>query len=536
MVRTTRPVTLARQGMVSSPHYLASAAGLRVLQDGGTAVDAAIAINSTLGVVYPHMTGAGGDAFWLIYDATSGRLHGLNGSGRAGGAATTGHFRSHGYDSIPTRGPLASITAPGAVDSWCQAHEHFGALDLSRVLAPAIHYARHGYAVCAGQAACLHQVAGVLSAYSHTRETLLPEGRPPLEGEVVGLPKLAETLETVAQKGREGFYEGPVAAEIAAAVQRAGGLLTAADLASHSSDWVAPISTTYRGLECYQHPPNSQGFTHLMMLNILEGFDLSAMGEDSAQYLHTLVEATKLSFADRDRYLTDPDFADIPLAELLSKEYAAELRGRIDAEQAAAPVPAAPAGGDTTCSVVVDGEGNAVSVIQSLYHECGSGFVAGDTGVLLQNRGAFFALDDEHVNKLEPGKRTFHTLMPGMAFRDGKPHLVYGTMGGEGQPQTANTLVTRVADFGHEIQHAIDRPRWLFGRTWGEETRDLRVESRFPAAVATGLRHRGHPVREVGEWDNAMGHAQGIHVDHYSGGEVLMGGADPRGEGLALGW
>ena len=536
MVQTTRPVTLARNGMVSSPHYLASAAGLRVLQDGGTAVDAAIAVNSTLGVVYPHMTGAGGDAFWLIYDARSGTLHGLNGSGRAGSAASRGMFRSHGYETIPQRGPLAAVTVPGAVDSWCAAHDWYGRMPLSDVLRSAINYARDGYAVCAGQADCLHQVADVLATYGTTRDTLLPEGRPPREGEVVGLPRLAETLETVAEKGRDGFYDGAVADEIAAALQRAGGLLTVDDFRSHRSDWVQPIDTSYRGLDCYQHPPNSQGFAHLMMLNILEGFDLTGLEDASPEYLHTLVEATKLAFAERDRYLTDPDSVDIPLADLLSKDYAAELRTRIDAERAAPPVPAAADGGDTTCSVVVDGAGNAVSVIQSLYHECGSGFVAGDTGVLMQNRGSFFSLDDRHVNRLEPGKRTFHTLMPGMAFRNGQPYMVYGTMGGEGQPQTSTALVTRVVDFGHEIQHAIDRPRWLFGRTWGEDTRDLRVESRFPEATGAGLRDRGHPVRVVDEWDSAMGHAQGIRIDHHSGTEVLMGGADPRGEGLALGW
>ncbi len=534
MTRTTRPVALTRHGMVSSPHYLASVAGMRVLQEGGSATDAAIAVNAALGVVYPHMTGMGGDAFWLIYDAPSGRVHALNGSGRASSKATRQFFRAEGYEEIPSRGPLAAVTVPGAVDSWCAAHEWFGRLPLRQALGSAISYARDGYPVSGGQAHCTEEVADVLNQHSATRRGFLPEGRPPLLGEVMRFPELAETIETVAEKGREGFYEGPVAEEIARSVQDEGGILSAEDLASQRSDWVDPISTTYRGLTCYQHPPNSQGFAHLMMLNILEGFDLHSMGEDSADYLHLLVEATKAVFVDRDRYLTDPEFADIPLEQLLSKEYAAELRASIDMNRSRSPAATKSPAGDTTYSAVVDAEGNAASVIQSLYYECGSAFVAGGSGVCLQNRGSFFSLDEEQTNRLEPGKRTFHTLMPGMLFQDGLPSMIYGTMGGEGQPQTQTALVTRTVDFGHDIQSAIDRPRWLYGRTWGETTSDLRVESRIPEAVVSMLRARNHPVRVVEEWSDAMGHAQGIVLDHER--SVLMGGADPRGEGIAIGW
>ena len=531
MAHPTRPVTLARNGMVSSPHYLASAAGLRVLQEGGSAVDAAIAINATLGVVYPHMTGPGGDAFWLLYDAKSGQVNALNGSGRAAGNATIARFWELGHREIPIRGPLAVVTVPGAVDSWCQAHDRYGTLPFDRLLRPAIDYAENGFPVCAGQAACTREVAEVLGAYPTTTRTMLPGGRAPEMGEILTLPRLAETLRAIAEKGRAGFYEGPVAEEIAGAVHRAGGLVTVADFAAHRSDWCAPISTTYRGYRCFQHPPNSQGFAHLMVLNILENFDIAGMDHHAAGYIHLLVEATKLAFADRDRYLSDPDFGDIPLDRLLDKEYAAEL-GRRLAMPDTAPQPAAPMGGDTTSSVVVDSAGHAVSVIQSLYHEFGSAFIGGETGVLLQNRGSFFSLREEHPNRLEPGKRTFHTLMPGMLFRDDRPYLVYGSMGGEGQPQTATALVTRIVDFGCDVQAAIDAPRWLYGRTWGDARRDLRIESRFPATAVGALRDRGHPVRVVGDWDDAMGHAQAIQ----SSGGVLMGGADPRGEGLALGW
>ena len=529
----TRPVTLSRNGMVASPHYLASIAGMGALQDGGTAVDAAIAINAALGVVYPHMSGIGGDSFWLIYDAPSRELHALNGSGRAGSGATRQFFRSRGHDTIPRRGPLSATAVPGAVDAWCTAHDRFGRRPLRELLTPAITHAREGFPVCGSQARYGLDTAEVLAGYDRSRQAFLPNGTTPGFGDVLRFPHLAETMQTIAERGRDGFYAGPIADEIATSVQAGGGLLTVDDLASHHSDWTQPISTTYRGMTCFQHPPNSQGFAHLMILNILEGFDLASIGDGTAEYVHLVVEATKAAFAERDRYLTDPEFGDIPLDRLLSKEYAAELRGGIDLERAAPNVAEHAATGDTTCSVVVDREGNAVSVIQSLYHEYGSGFVAGDSGVLLQNRGSFFSLDEDHVNRLEPGKRTFHTLMPGMMFADGDPVMVYGTMGGEGQPQTSTAMVNRVVDFQDDIQMAIDLPRWLHGRTWGDDTSDLRVESRFSEATMQGLRERGHPVHVVDGWDDCMGHAQGILVD---GRGVFMGGADARSEGLALGW
>lgn len=532
MPRTTRPVALTRNGMVSSPHYLASTAGLQMLQEGGSAVDAAVAINATLSVVYPHMTGPGGDAFWLVHDAETGQVHALNGSGRAVAGAEREFYRRQGFQQIPSRGALAALTVPGAVDSWCTAHDQYGQLPLDRLLQPAIAYAKRGFAVCDSHASCTSEVADMLSAHPMTRSTMMPGGQAPSKGDLLTLPHLGETLETIAQKGRAGFYEGPIADEIAASVQHAGGLITAADLAAHRSNWSEAVTTTYRGYRCYQHPPNSQGFAHLMILNILENFDISGMDHHGPGFIHLLVEATKLAFADRDRYLSDPDFTDIPMDDLLSKEYAAELARRIDTVPAKPAEPAPQLGGDTTCSVVVDAKGNAVSVIQSLYHEFGSGFIGGDTGVLLQNRGSFFSLDESHPNSLEPGKRSFHTLMPGMLFQDDQLDLVYGTMGGEGQPQTSTALVSRMVDFDCDVQAAIDAPRWLYGRRWGEDRRDLRLENRFsPAAVET-LAGRGHPARVVDSWDDTMGHAQAIRVQ----GDVLAGGADPRGEGLALGW
>lgn len=519
--------------MVASPHYLASLAGLDMLRAGGSAVDAAIAVNAALSVVYPHMTGMGGDAFWLIHDASGNELHALNGSGRAVRGATREFYRARGYAAIPERGPLAALTVPGAVDSWCAAHARFGKLALADILAPAIRHAREGYPVCEGQARLTRATAETLARCPAAAEAFLPGGRAPRRGEVMRLPRLAAVMEAVAREGRAGFYDGAVADEIVRALNAAGGLWSHEDLAAHRASWEIPVSTTYRGVTCYQHPPNSQGFAHLMMLNLLEGFDVAGLREREADYVHLIVEATKLAFADRDRYLADPAFTQIPLERLLSKDYAAGLADRIGRD-AATPREPALTGGDTTCTVVVDAEGNAVSMIQSLYHEFGAAVAAGETGLLMQNRGAFFSLDGDHVNRLEPGKRCFHTLMPGMLFRDGRPFLVYGTMGGEGQPQTGAALVTRILDFGMDPQSAIDAPRWLYGRTWGEATRNLRLEGRFGEGTAAALAARGHRVETVEDWSELTGHAAAVMIDPEAG--VLHGAADARGEGLALGW
>lgn len=532
MTQTTRPTFRSTNGMVASPHYLASMAGLGVLQDGGSAVDAAIAINSTLGVVYPHMTGMGGDAFWLIHDSRSGQTHALNGSGRAVGAATPDRYWAGGHETIPSRGPLSAVTVPGAVDSWCEAHARFGQVPLTRNLEPAIRYARDGYPISAGQSQFTRATAESLHEHSATRDTFMPEGRIPEPGEIMRFPRLAETMEAVAEAGRAGFYEGVVADDIVRSLEAAGGFWEEQDLARHASTWEVPIATEYRGYACYQHPPNSQGFAHLMILNILEQFDVAAMGDESPEYVHLLVEATKLAFRDRDRYLTDPRASEIPLDSLLSKQYAAELKQEI-CQKACSPRSVA-MGQDTTCTVVVDRWGGAVSMIQSLYHEFGSCFVTNESGVLLQNRGSFFSLNPDHVNCLAPGKRTFHTLMPGMLFKGGRPELVYGTMGGEGQPQTSTALVTRYIDFKQSVQTLIDQPRWLFGRMWGENTQNLRIESRFPKQTIEELKARAHDVEFMEPWSAVMGHAAAIKIDQSTG--VLGGGADPRGEGVALGW
>jgi gamma-glutamyltranspeptidase/glutathione hydrolase len=340
--------------------------------------------------------------------------------------------------------------------------------------------------------------------------------------------ELALTLARIAEGGAEEFYRGALAREVADGAAAAGSPLALEDLRDHAAEWVEPLAVPYRGGVAASFPPPTQGFAALAILALLEGFDLAAL--DEADYVHLVVEATKLAFEDRDRYLTDPTVEDVPVARCLDARYLTERR-RLISRRRAREVVGAPAGGDTIAIVAADAAGNAVSLIQSLYFEFGSGVLAGDTGVLLQNRGAFFSLDPAHPNRLAPRKRTAHTLIPSMYLADGGPRLIYGTMGGEGQPQTQAALVTRLVDRGLSPQAAVEAPRWLYGRTWGEASRSLRLEARFDAAVAASLRRRGHDVSVVEEWSDLMGHAQAIRVDP----DGFTGGSDPRADGAALG-
>jgi gamma-glutamyltranspeptidase len=529
-----RAPLIASRAAVAAPHHLAALAGLSMLNRGGNAVDTMVATNAALGVVYPHMTGMGGDAFWLIYHAASRKVHVLNASGRAGENATRERYLKKGAKRIEVRGPMAALTVPGAVDGWVQVHKRFGHLPLQECLAPAIEYARNGYPVSPSQSRVTVQHRDLLRTYAETASIFLkPDGSPYAAGDVLRNPNLANTLTAVAEGGREAFYEGSIAKAIGEFLSRCGGTLTADDFARHVSDWVDPAEVTYRGRRALNLPPNSQGFAAQQILGILEHFPVKALAEDPPGYVDLLVRATQLAFEDRDRYLTDPAFEPIPLDRLLSKAYLGQ-RAEILRRGVKVPGPAHVGAGDTTFSCCVDGEGNAVGVIQSLYHEWGSAVVAGDTGLLLQNRGAFFSLDPHHVNRLEPGKRTFHTLCAGLLLNaEGKPELVYGTMGGEGQPQTQAALVTRVIDHGLDVQTAIEAPRWLYGRNWGEEYSGLRLEGRFGQVAVEALQARGHErVSLVGEWDELMGHAQAIRVLP----DGLEAGFDPRGDGAALGF
>ncbi|MFN8632717.1 MAG: gamma-glutamyltransferase [Chloroflexota bacterium] len=531
--RTGRQPVLATHGAVAAPHHAASQAGLAVLQRGGSAVDAIIATNAVLAVVYPHMAGLGGDLFALVWDAKAAQLTALNASGRSGAAATIDWYASRGHQAIPSRGPLACVTVPGAVAGWWALHQRHGRMPWSDLFQTAIQLATDGFGVPDSVAAWSIPNAPILDADSTARATFRPNGRPLQMGERLAMPALARTLRTVAERGPEPFYQGEIAATICAYLQERGGLLTADDFAANRPTWVTPISTTYRGRTVYQLPPNTQGFAALQLLGILDGLDVAAMGDATTPYIHTLAEAARLAFQDRDRYLTDPDFAEIPLGWLLSSGHAAELRARLDPTRKGTPE-AAPTGGGTCYFCAVDGEGNAVSLIQSVFFDFGSGVIAGDTGVLMQNRGSFFSLDPAHPNHLEPGKRSFHTIIPAMAFEHGQPALVYGTMGGEGQPQTQAAVLTRVLDFGYDVQRAVEAPRWLYGRTWGTQSAALSLEKSISSEVAAELAAMGHDVRIVPALSDVMGHAQAIQLDRERG--VYWAAADPRSDGAAAGW
>ena len=544
--RTGRPPFHAPHGVVSTPHYLASTAGVAALQRGGSAVDAAIAANAVLCVAYPHMAGLGGDGFWLIAGPGIHGVEAIDASGPAAAAATLDRYRSQGPD-IPARGAAAALTVPGAVDGWRLAHERYGKLPWASVLEAAIGYARDGVAVSRSLADWLVTDEPILRAQPRTAAIYLPGDRVPREGERLVQADLAAALAHLARGGARGaFYEGELADRICAAVGPEGSPLAPEDFAAYSAQWVEPISSTYRGYEVFEMPPPTQGFTALQILNLLEGFDVVAAGEGTAEYYHRMAEAVKIAFADRDEWLTDPRFVDIPIERMISKEYAAQRRGLIDSERALDISTVAPGipypqaherrvpDGDTCYFCTADSEGMVVSLISSIYHDFGSAVVGGDTGIILQNRGAFFSLDEGHPNHLQPGKRTFHTLAPAMMLRDGEPYLAFGSMGGEGQPQSQAALVTRIVDFGYDVQQAIEAPRWLMGRTWGTPSRNLGLEGRIGDEIVRELKRRGQPVQMVTDWNDNMGHAQAIRVDREHG--FLEGGADPRGDGAALGY
>ncbi len=532
--RTGRQPSLGTRGVVAAPHHAAARAGLRMLEQGGSAVDAAVAANAVLGVVYPHMAGPGGDLFCLLWDAAARRLEGLNASGRAAAAATIDFYRSRGHETIPIRGPLAALTVPGAVDGWGVLHGRLGRLPFGDVLQPAIELAAEGFPVPESLAAWTASSEHELRLDPTTEATFRPEGRPLRMGERLATPALAATLRQVAAHGPDALYRGPLAEQVCRYLNERDGPLSPADFAAHRSDWVEPISAPYRGYTAYQLPPNTQGVNALQMLRVADGYDVAGLGDGSAAYVHTLAEAARLVLEDRDRYVTDPAFADVPVDWLLSDERVGEIRGQIDPRRRPALDGSAREGGDTCYLCTVDRDGNAVSLIQSVFYDFGSAVVAGETGLLLQNRGSFFSLDPDHPNCLEPGKRTLHTLIPAMLFADGEPALVYGAMGGDGQPQTQLALITRMVDFGYDVQRAVEAPRWLYGRTWGARSVALSLEAGLGQEMASALAAMGHDVRVLPDWSDSFGHAQGIRIDRRQG--VYWGAADPRSDGAALAW
>jgi gamma-glutamyltranspeptidase / glutathione hydrolase len=503
------------RGCVASPHYLASAAGLSVLAEGGNALDAAIATSLTLGVVSPYMCGYGGDIFALVWN---GELSAYNGSGRSAARATLDAARSAiGSDEMPRFGPH-SVTVPGAIEGWFTLLERFGTRPFAVLAQTALSYARDGFPLSSAIRGHLRATAQRYSA-DWGAEWRSIYAQP---DDVLRQPGLARTIEALCDGGPDAYYRGPIAGAIAQTLQGFGALISTDDLAAHTGDWVTPLSSRYRDREIFELPPNSQGVAALEALNIVEGLDIGA--PESAQRHHVLIEAMKLALADRNEHITDPEHMRISPDDLASKDWADKRRREIDAARASMPQPGRAAVGGTIYLCAADADGMLVSLIQSNYTGFGSGVTVPGWGINLQNRGADFSLDAHHVNVIAPRKRTMHTLMPAMAFRDGAPWLVFGTMGGDGQAQTHLQFLTRVIDDGGDIQDAIDAPRWAISPSdW-----TVSAESGFGAELFASLEGRGHDITRVGA---RHGHAHAIEVTPYG----YAAATDPRAEGAALG-
>lgn len=538
-ITTGRPVTMAPHGMVTSPHALASQAGLDVLRRGGSAVDAAIAVTSTLAVIYPHMTGLGGDAFWLIHDPASGKVRYLDGGGRGAASASAQWFRDQGHSEIPFRGVLpATLTTPGAVASWVEAHKAYGKLSLADNLKSAHDYARDGFPVTERLAGWIDRTQADLRVHRETAAIFLPNDKPPRAGSLLRNPDLARTIARLGEHGWAGFYDGDVGKRLAAFSQTHGGFFTEDDLRAQTARWGEPIRGRYRDVTIYETPAPTQGFTVLEMLNLLEPLELHKRQPFGADHAHLMVQAKQIAYHDRDRHLADPRFAEVPMERLISKAYADERRSIMN-PQRAVPWDQIPSygslTGDTVFIAVVDAQGQAVALINSLYGVFGSCVVAGDTGVVLQNRSAYFSLDDKHPNVVAPGKTPLHTLIASLAYRDDQLWAVVGCMGADGQPQIHAQTYVNLIDYGRNIQEAVEAPRWLSGRFALGEARDtLHIESRFDPAVIAELERRSHTIDRWGAFAELAGHAHGIVIDPQSG--MRYGGSDPRSDGAAVGY
>ena len=526
-----RSAVMSNGGMVATSQPLATQAGVNMLLQGGNAIDAAIATAAALNVVEPMMTGIGGDVFALVYLNRSNELKGLNASGRATYAANLETLRNLGYQKMPETG-IHTVTIPGALDGWCSLLDNYGTMSLAQVLAPAVALAEHGFPVTEVIGHWWQVNTAKLQANVAAARTYLIAGRAPESGEIFVQPELANTFRKIAREGRDVFYRGEIAEAIVACSRENGGLITMQDLNDHTSTWVTPISTNYRGYDIYECPPNGQGLVTLLALNILEGYDLQSLGHNSPEYLHFLLEALKLAFADADRYVVDPDFVDIPLEDLLSKSYAEQRRRLIDANKArqrvAAGVPGAE--GDTVYLAVTDKEGNSVSFINSLYQGFGSGIVVGGTGICLQNRGALFSLEPDHPNCIEPHKRPYHTIIPAMVFKDGDLFLTFGVMGGFMQPQGQVQVLLSIIDFGMDVQTALDAPRFRYYQVNDE----CAFEPGFPSDVLQTLVDKGHQIVKLDDpYSQQFGGAQAIMVHPQT--KALIAGSDPRKDGCAIG-
>jgi len=535
----SRSEVIATHGMAATSQPLATQVALDVLKDGGSAVDAAIAANAMLGLVEPTGCGVGGDLFAIVWDANAKTLAGLNASGRSPRSLTLDYFREHGIEQIPYLGPL-TVSVPGAVDGWYELHGRYGRLPMTRLLAPAIAYAEQGFPVSETIAWLWQENVESRKDFPGVRETYMPRGHAPEKGEVFRNPRLAETYRQIAAGGRDAFYKGEIARKIASYMKDEGGFLSYEDLAAHRSEWVQPLSTSYRGYDVYELPPNSQGIAALQLLNVLEGYDLKSMGFGSAEYIHTFVEAKKVVYEDRARYYADPDFYRAPVETLISKEYAARRRALISPEHAADEYEAGDPrleAGDTIYLTVADSDGNMVSLIQSNYGDLGSGMTPGDLGFMLQNRGSLFSLEEGHPNVFAPGKRPFHTIIPAFVMKDGRPYMSFGLMGGSMQPQGHAQILVNMIDFGMNLQAAGDAARIRHAGS-SQPTDEVMtdggivyLESGIGDAVRDELRKRGH---RIATRPGVYGGYQAILWDAAEG--VYYGASDPRKDGQAAGY
>ena len=535
----SRSEVIAAQGMAATSQPLATQIALDILKAGGSAVDAAIAANAALGLMEPTGCGIGGDLFAIVWDAEKRELTGLNASGRAPALMTIDYFRDNGITEIPPFGPLP-VSVPGTVDGWFELHERYGRLSMREILAPAIAYAHEGFPVSEVIAYYLALNKRRIAEYPGFAETFMPTGDTPRKGQMFRNPRLGRTYEMIAEGGREVFYQGEIAKTIDAFMTEQGGLLRYEDLAAHESEWVAPVSTNYRGWDVYELPPSGQGIAALQILNILEGYDIAAMGFGSAEYIHTLVEAKKLAYEDRARYYADMDFVDVPVEWLISKAYAEQRRKLISPDEAAsvyAAGAAPPEDGDTIYLAVADRHGNMVSLIQSNYRGMGSGMIPTDLGFVLQDRAELFSLDQNHANALAPGKRPFHTIIPAFVMQDGKPLMSFGVMGGAMQPQGHVQIIVNMLDFGMNLQEAGDAARIRHSgssQPTGTVMSDggvVHLEAGFSDAVRKRLEAMGH---ELGPSDGGFGGYQAVLWDGEEG--VYYGASEVRKDGQAAGY
>lgn len=533
----TRSEVIAQEGMAATSQPLATQAAIDILKSGGNAVDAAIAANAVLGLVEPTGNGIGGDLFAIIWDAKTRKLYALNSSGWSPKALTLKYFKQNGYKKIPAYGPLP-VTVPGTVSGWYAMHEKFGKKSMREILQPAIHYARKGFPMTELIAFYMERSSRFLQKYPGFKETYMPNGHTPRKGEIFKNPRLANTLEIIAKEGRDAFYKGKIAREIAGFIKKQGGFLSYEDLAEYQSEWVNPVSTNYRGYDVWEIPPNGQGIAALQILNILEQFDIKKMGYGSADYIHVFTEAKKLVFEDRAKYYADMKFAKVPVERLISKEYAKQRAKLIDMKKASYKYDAGELEqGNTIYLTVADKEGNMVSLIQSNYRGMGSGMIPGDLGFMLQDRGELFSLEEGHNNVYQPRKRPFHTIIPAFITKDGKPYISFGLMGGAMQPQGHAQIVVNMVDFGMNLQEAGDAPRI---RHSGSSQPDygkmkdqgwLEMESGFPYEVIRDLMLRGHKIRySLGGY----GGYQAILYDPVN--KVYYGASESRKDGQAAGY